>query len=227
MFMSIFNSLLNPDTQQQAAASRHMARAGQRGVLERMQNPIATSAVIFETPRLVARRIDRSDAAAMHKVYGDAGAMRWVGDGKPLDLSQCEQWIEVTHRNYVTRGYGMFALVSRESNSVVGFCGLVHPGGQAEAEIKYALSREFWGQGFASEAAAAMLASARSVFGLQRVVATTAPENVASHRVLLKAGMQRGPLKLSEDGSLTQWFVWQAATHENAHQLVIQLRHAT
>jgi len=71
---------------------------------------------------LLARPIGPADAAAMHKVYGDAEAMRWVGEGKPLTLAQCEQWVDVTHRNYATRGYGMFALVSRASGSVVGFC---------------------------------------------------------------------------------------------------------
>jgi [ribosomal protein S5]-alanine N-acetyltransferase len=173
------------------------------------------SAAVFETPRLMARRIELADAAVMHKVYGDAEAMRWVGDGKPLDLAQCEHWVEVTHRNYAARGYGMFALVSRESGSIIGFCGLVHPGGQAEAEIKYALGREFWGQGFASEAAAAMLAAGHSRFGLDSVIATTAPENIASHRVLLKAGMQRGPVRLNDDGSETQLFAWQVGGREN------------
>jgi RimJ/RimL family protein N-acetyltransferase len=181
-----------------------------------MQQPAAPSGAIFETPRLVARRVELTDAAAMHKVYGDADAMRWVGDGEPLDLAQCEHWVEVTHRNYATRGYGMFALVSRELSSVIGFCGLVHPGGQDETELKYALCRKFWGQGFASEAAAAMLAAASSNFGRQRVIATAAPENIASHRVLLKAGMQRGPVQRNEDGSETQVFVWQVCARENA-----------
>ncbi|MEK8034911.1 GNAT family N-acetyltransferase [Ideonella sp. DXS29W] len=181
-----------------------------------MKTPPLSPAAVFETSRLVARRVEVADAAAMHKVYGDAGAMRWVGDGKPLDLTQCEHWVEVTHRNYAARGYGMFALVSRESGLVIGFCGLVHPGGQAEAEIKYALCREHWGKGLASEAAAAMLAVASTDFGLQQVIATTATENVASHRVLLKAGMQRGPVQRNDDGSETQVFVWQAGARENA-----------
>ncbi len=172
--------------------------------------PPFPSAVIFETSRMVARRVDVADAAIMHKVYGDPAAMRWVGDGKPLDLAQCERWIEITQRNYVARGYGMFALVSRDSGSVIGFCGLVHPGGQAEAEIKYALCREHWGKGFASEAAAAMLAAASSDFGLPLVIASTAPENVASHRVLLKAGMRRGPVIPNDDGTETYVFIWRA-----------------
>jgi RimJ/RimL family protein N-acetyltransferase len=80
-----------------------------------LQPQADSSVVVFETPRLLARRIELADAAAMHRVYGDAEAMRWVGDGKPLDLAQCEHWVEVTHRNYATRGYGMFAVVCRES----------------------------------------------------------------------------------------------------------------
>lgn len=144
----------------------------------------------------------------MLDVYGDAEAMRWVGDGQPLDLAQCEHWVEVTHRNYAARGYGMFALVGLGSRAVIGICGLVHPGGQVEAEFKYALRREHWGQGLASEAAAAMLAAGASVFGLDHVIATAAPDNVASHRVLLKAGMQRGPVQCNADGSDTQVFFW-------------------
>jgi RimJ/RimL family protein N-acetyltransferase len=82
----------------------------------------------------------------------------------------------------------MLAMVQRESGAVVGFAGLVPPGGQPEAEIKYALHRSHWGKGFATEAAAALLAYGASQFGLAENIATTAPENKASHRVLLKAG---------------------------------------
>ncbi|WP_338846154.1 GNAT family N-acetyltransferase [Massilia sp. W12] len=172
--------------------------------------------IIFTTPRLYARPLTPADAPAMHLVYGDAAAMRWVGDGQTLSLAQCEQWVEVTERNYATRGYGMFALLCRASGAVIGFCGLVHPGGQPEAEMKYALQRQFWGQGLASEAAAAMLASAAALFGLQHVIATVAPDNPASQKVLLKAGMQRGPLRRNQDGSDTQLFAWQAPASANA-----------
>jgi RimJ/RimL family protein N-acetyltransferase len=170
---------------------------------------IAKKIVIFETPRLFARQIEPADVTAMHKVYGDADAMRWVGDGKPLDLSECRHWIEVTLRNYAKRGYGMFALASRDTGAIIGFCGLVHPGGQSEAELKYALSRAYWGKGLATEAAAAMLSFAASAQGIERVIATVDPDNIASQRVLLKAGMCRGPDRQEEDASTTLVFVWQ------------------
>lgn len=165
---------------------------------------------LFETPRLRARRIQPDDCDAMLAVYGDADAMRWVGDGRPLQAEQCEEWIGVTLRNYATRGYGMVAIVERASGETIGFCGLVHPGGQPGAEIKYALRRDRWGHGFATEAAHALLSWGAAAFGLREVIATAAPENKASHHVLLKAGMRRGELRHNGDGSQTQLFVWTA-----------------
>ncbi|WP_374675345.1 GNAT family N-acetyltransferase [Ideonella sp.] len=163
---------------------------------------------VFETHRLRARRLVAADAEAMHRVYGDADAMRWVGDGEPLDRPACEHWVQVTHRNYATRGYGMFTLTDRHGGAVLGFCGLVHPGGQVEAELKYALAREAWGQGLATEAAAAMLCTGHRLFGLAHIIATVAPAHVASQRVLLKAGMRFGAFRPGEGSDAAQCFDW-------------------
>ena len=114
----------------------------------------------------------------------------------------------MTQANYALRGYGMFALVERATGEVVGFSGLVHPGQQPQAEMKYALARRHWGRGLATEAARAMVQLARQRFGLREVIATAAPQNTASHRVLLKAGLQRGALRPNHDGSHTQVFEW-------------------
>jgi RimJ/RimL family protein N-acetyltransferase len=166
--------------------------------------------LMFETERLIVRRIGDADVDAMHAVYGDAQAMRFVGDGQPLSRQGCAEWIAVTRRNYALRGYGMAAIVERATGEVVGFCGLVHPGGQPEAEIKYALHRAHWGRGIATEAAAALLRHGAAAHGLRHVIATTAPGNTVSHKVLSKAGMMKGPLRENDDGSFTQLFVWDA-----------------
>ena len=102
----------------------------------------------------------------------------------------------------------MFALVERETGAVVGFCGLVHFGGRADPEIKYALLRTVWGRGLATEAARALLGYGAADHGLKMIIATVAPDNHASQRVLAKAGMERGALRHDEDGSDTQLFHW-------------------
>lgn len=165
---------------------------------------------LFRTERLVVRALDAGDVDALLAVYGDARAMRWVDDGRPLDRAGCERWVEVTEGNVATRGYGMCALVLAESGEVVGFCGLVHPGGQEEPELKYALARDRWGLGLATEAARGMFAYGARHFGLERVIATTAPENEASQRVLRKTGMRHAESRREGDGTPVEVFVWRA-----------------
>lgn len=72
-----------------------------------MHNPARnwfTPEVVFQTLRLICRWIALEDALAMLRVYGDAEAMRWVGDGSVLDLGQCHEWISITLHNYVAKG---------------------------------------------------------------------------------------------------------------------------
>lgn len=164
---------------------------------------------VAETPRLVIRRLETADAAAMHDVYGDPDAMTWVGDGRALTRTQCEEWVAVTFRNYDQRGYGMCAIDLRESGRTIGFIGLVHPGGHDIPELKYALRRDAWKRGYATEAARAMLRCA-VMLGMREVIATVAPENAASMAVLLKSGMVTGGLRVDDDGRYTQVFVWRS-----------------
>jgi RimJ/RimL family protein N-acetyltransferase len=170
--------------------------------------------VLYRTERLVVRRLDAGDLDAMLAVYSAPEAMRYVG--KPLERSGCEKWIDVTLQNYQRFGYGMSAVTRRPAGDVIGFCGLVHPGGQAEAEVKYAFLAEAWGQGLATESVQGMLAYGASEHGLHAIIATAEPDNVASHRVLEKCGMQREAPRREADGALTELFTWRAPGRQQA-----------
>ena len=166
--------------------------------------------LVFRTERLTARRWRDSDLEPLLAVYGDAEAVRWVGDGTPLTFDEGQRWLQVTAANYERRGYGMFALEDSVGGHVVGFIGIVHPGGQSEAEVKYALAREHWGKGLATEAVRGIVEYGSYEHGLDRIIATTAPENQASHRVLLKAGFEKTGERANADGSSTWVFAWTA-----------------
>jgi RimJ/RimL family protein N-acetyltransferase len=169
---------------------------------------LRVSDVVFTTERLVVRRWRESDLAALLAVYGDADAMRWVGDGKPITEQECVRWLGVTRANYEKRGYGMFAVEEKTSPDVVGFCGIVHPGDQPEPEVKYAYRRSHWGRGLATEAVIGLIRYGAAAHALRLIIATVAPENTASHRVLLNAGMERAELRDNGDGSYTRLFRW-------------------
>lgn len=166
------------------------------------------SAILFRTARLDVRALGPDDVDDLLAVYGDPEAMAPLGDGEVLSGERCAAWVEVTARNVAERGYGMSALVERATGTVVGFAGLVHPGGQVEAELKYALRRDAWGRGLGTEAARGVLAWGATAFDLPRVVATVHPGNVASRRVLAKVGMREEDPRTEDDGSLTLVFAW-------------------
>lgn len=162
--------------------------------------------ILFTTACTRVRRLRSGDAAAMHRIYGDADTMRFVGDGQPLTLARCEQWVAVTQANVERRGYGMCAVMPPDGDEVIGCCGLVHPGGQADAEIKYALHREHWGRGIAGEVASALVGYGLQQLALPRIVATVDPAHAVSQRVLLQAGLVRGDDRVNDDGSRTAVF---------------------
>lgn len=164
---------------------------------------------VFETARMAVRRWRDSDLPDLMAVYGDAEAMKWVGDGQPITENECLEWLVVTQRNYAMRGYGMFAVEFKSEPGVIGFCGIVHPDGQEEAEVKYAYLRRFWGRGIATEILRGLIGYGVSAHGITRLIATTAPENSASQAVLTKAGMSRGELRQDEDGEFTQLFEYE------------------
>ena len=172
----------------------------------RQGKPPRPMSFLFQTKRLRCRRWTRADFNAVYAIYSDPVAMQWVGEGRPITREACETWFAVTEANYQTRGYGMFALDDPATGLMVGCCGLIHPGGQPEAEIKYAFLREHWAKGLASEVVPALLQYGYEEHGLGRIIATVYPENLVSQRTLLKAGARVVQHRTEDDGTATLVF---------------------
>ena len=144
------------------------------------------------TERLFLRPFHILDAEAMHRVFGDPEVMRF-GDG-----AQTKEWVDAwlqtcLERYYQTWGFGPYAVVEKQFQNVIGYCGLfIFPdiNGKPEVEIGYRLARFAWGQGFATEAASAVRDYAFDVLGLKRLIAMIDPSNLSSIRVAQKIGMQ-------------------------------------
>ncbi len=162
--------------------------------------------ILFSTPRLVCRRIDTFDLEALEHVYGDAEAMKWVGDGQPLTHELCLKWIDVTKKNYIKRGYGMSALELKNSREVVGFCGIVHPNQQKEPEVKYAFVRKYWGLGFATEAVSGLLEYGFNELQLSEIFSTTFEANTLSNNVLRKNGFEQ--IDRRSEAGLPDVIIW-------------------
>ncbi len=144
---------------------------------------------LFETDRLRVRQLSADDFDMMMAVYGDVDAMLYVDDGSAITAEETSRWIAITQKNYANLGYGMAAVEEKESGQLIGFIGLVHPGGQQLPELKYSYLRQWWGQGVATEAAVAMVEYGREAHNLDEIIATVDPAHTASQNVLRKAGL--------------------------------------
>jgi [ribosomal protein S5]-alanine N-acetyltransferase len=148
---------------------------------------------ITETPRLILREFTLADAEDLFRIYSDKETMRF--QVVPGDYSaEVERYYLGRHieEYYKTHGFGLWAVILKENNRLIGRCGLLRqPLEDGEVtEVSYLIEREFWNQGYASEAASAVLKLGFEKYNFQRLVAFIAPENTASIRVAEKIGMQ-------------------------------------
>lgn len=160
--------------------------------------------MLFETLRVRVQLWQPGDEDNIFSIYGDPHVTTYVGDGHPITDQDCLRWIQVTLQNYETRGYGMVAFLNKETNQWIGCGGFVHPNGQNEPELKYALRPEHWGQGYATEILPELINYGRKTWGVKGIIATVYPENIASQHVLTKLGFTHTEGLIEEDGQVTQ-----------------------
>ncbi|MFG2645777.1 GNAT family N-acetyltransferase [Streptomyces sp. NPDC048370] len=145
------------------------------------------------TPRLLLRRWTDDDLVPMAEINADPEVMRWIGDGAVRDLEETAEDIERWEEEWDDEGFGLFAVELLGSGELIGFAGLsvphFLPGRSHEVEIGWRLGRPFWGQGYASEAAHAVLEWALQDRGLDRVIAIAHISDTASENVMRKLGM--------------------------------------
>jgi len=96
----------------------------------------------------------------------------------------------IAHQQECPRRHYELAVVLKKENLLIGGCGIrVSNPDLGEGNIGYCLNKNFWGRGYATEAAGALLTFGFKTLNLHRIYATCDPENVASVRVLEKIGM--------------------------------------
>ena len=145
----------------------------------------------FETPRLYMRLMELSDLGDLLKIFGDVKVMASF-DTVPFNHKQMEHWVERNLAHQATHGYGLFSVVLKSTETLIGDCGLEHmeTGGELETELGYDFRSDYWNQGFATEAASAVRDYAFNVLSLPSLISLIRVGNEASKRVSEKIGMQ-------------------------------------
>lgn len=144
---------------------------------------------VFQTARLIVRELTLADLDDMFVFCRDPEVMKYVGDLKPFSYERTRQEIEYAQESYREHGFGEWAFVEMTSNRLAGYGGLLMPPHSKIPEVSYLLAREFWGKGYATEVATAIVTYAFTQLELEEVGASLDPGNAASRRVLEKIGM--------------------------------------
>jgi RimJ/RimL family protein N-acetyltransferase len=150
--------------------------------------------VFLETDRMVLRRFTEADVDNLVGLDSDPGVMRYINGGKPTPRDEIENDILPAFLSYYDRfaGYGFWAAVERSTGEFLGWFHLRPPkgGDPDEPELGYRLRASAWGQGYGTEGSRALVRKAFAELGARRVFASTMTVNVASRRVMEKAGLK-------------------------------------
>ena len=148
--------------------------------------------VLLETERLVLRRFTEADADCLFDLDNDPEVMRFINGGTPTprDVIQNDILPGFLYYDECFPGYGVWAAIENATGGFLGWLSF-RPAESApnEAILGYRFRKDAWGKGYATEGARALIRRGFSELGVQRVVATTYEDNLASRRVMEKLGM--------------------------------------
>ncbi|MGN1129145.1 MAG: GNAT family N-acetyltransferase [Candidatus Flemingiibacterium sp.] len=146
---------------------------------------------ILETERLYLRELEQSDYDALCRTLQDESAM-YAYEGAFSDR-EVQEWLDRQLGRYLKWGFGLWAVVLKESDLLIGQCGLtMQPWKGAEVlEIGYLFERRFWHKGYATEAAIACKRYAFEKLGASEVCSIIRDTNIASQNVALRNSMTK------------------------------------
>jgi len=150
--------------------------------------------IFLETERLVLRRFTEDDVENLVELDGDPDVMRFINGGRPTTREEIESEELPAFLSYYERfaGYGFWAAVEKSTAQFVGWFHFRPPDAARpdDVELGYRLRKSVWGKGYATEGSRALIEKGFAETSAQRVFASTMVVNVASRRVMEKAGLR-------------------------------------
>ncbi len=146
----------------------------------------------LKTDRLLLREMTEADFDAIYRILGDKLTM--YAYEHAFTPQEAKDWMAKQFRNYEKYGYGLWAVILKESGELIGQCGLTRQlcGDYGEVlEIGYLFNRNFWHHGYATEAASACKQYAFDVLGAEEVYSIIRDNNFASQHVAERNGMHK------------------------------------
>ena len=146
---------------------------------------------IIETPRLLLREMTAADRPDLCMILQDKEVM-YAYNG-PFSDEEVNGWLERQTGRYREWGYGLWAVVLKQTGEMIGQCGVTRQlwNGEEMLEVGYLFRHSHWHQGYATEAARACMEYAFNILGASEVCSIIRDNNIPSQRVALRNGMRK------------------------------------
>jgi RimJ/RimL family protein N-acetyltransferase len=146
---------------------------------------------VIETERLRLEEFTPADAEFVLRLLNEPSFLRYIGDRGVRTVEDARKYIaDGPVAGYERHGHGLLRVVRRSDGETVGMCGVLKRDALPDPDIGFSFLPEHWSQGYALEAAGAVMRHARATLGLGRIVAITTRDNDASIRLLGKLGFR-------------------------------------
>jgi len=162
----------------------------------------------IRTARLQLREMGEDDAAFIVVLLNQPSFIRFIGDRGVRTESDARRYIcNGPVASYRSHGFGLYLVELTEMQIPIGICGLLKRDELDDPDIGFALAEPFHANGYAFEAAAAVIEHSRNQLGIDRIGAITLADNTASIRLLQKIGMNyQRPVKIGAE--MLQLYLW-------------------
>lgn len=163
---------------------------------------------LIETARLRLRLLTPADADFIIELVNDPVWLQFIGDRNIRDRAAAEAYIAKCRAMHEQHGVASLAVELATTGEVAGLCGLLQREPATELDLGFAFLARFRGQGFAREAATAILELGHDTLGRERILALVHPRNADSIALLMKLGFRYESARTRADGTVeTQVFV--------------------
>lgn len=153
---------------------------------------------VIEGRRFDLRPLNESDIFWIIRMFTNPVIMKNSYDGKPLSTLQAIKKYQVYKSHWAEHGFGFWMMLAKDSGDRIGCCGFRYVEDryhdfQGRVEVGFMLAPRYWGQGYASEAVKICLQAGFTVYRFAEILATTSLKNIASQRLLTRAGFKEYP----------------------------------
>jgi ribosomal-protein-alanine N-acetyltransferase len=152
--------------------------------------------IFIQTKRLILRELLSTDVDGMFSLNSDPEVHRYLGTSPVTTKVHSQKDIEFIQRQYVANGIGRWAVIERSTNIFLGWAGLKLITTQTNNHIDYydlgyRLINKYWGQGYATESAQAIVNYGFKTLNLREIYGIADVLNTGSIRVLEKVGLKK------------------------------------